>query len=265
MRYERLPEEIKKNGSFCCWNLEEINGRNSKIPYDPITGQRAKSNDKSTFTVFEIASSKAYDGIGIGIFDGVCAIDLDHCIAEDGTFAPSAQSIINLMHSYTEYSPSGEGVHILFHADGFKYDSDKYYIMNHNNGIEVYVAGATSKFVTVTGNEIETHYEFGDRTEELKLLLEQYMKRPIPEEKTTARNAINAVNPLSDDTELLEKAMNSRNGTDFQNLWNGSWKGKYQSQSEADMALCSSLSFWTGADAGRVDQLFRQSGLMRDK
>ncbi|MDO4650792.1 MAG: DUF3987 domain-containing protein, partial [Eubacteriales bacterium] len=89
--------------------------------------------------------------------------------------------------------------------------------------------------------------------------------RPIPEVKNTAGNAINAVKPLSDDAELLEKAMNSRNGAEFQNLWNGNWKGKYQSQSEADMALCSSLSFWTGADAGRMDQLFRQSGLMRDK
>ncbi len=245
--------------------MEEINGRNSKIPYDPITGQRARSNDKSTFTYFEVASTKPYTGIGIGIFDGVCAIDLDHCVAEDGTFAPSAQAIIDLMHSYTEYSPSGEGLHILFRADGFQYESDKYYIMNHKNGIEVYVAGATNKFVTVTGNEIAAHYEFGDRTEELKQLLEQYMKRPIPEVKNTAGNAINAVNPLSDDAELLEKAMNSRNGSDFQNLWNGNWQGKYQSQSEADMALCSSLSFWTGADAGRMDQLFRRSGLMRDK
>ncbi len=265
MRYEKLPIEIRNKGLFCCWKHEEINGRNSKIPYDPITGERAKSNDRTTFTQFDVASSKAYDGIGIGIFDGVCAIDLDHCIAEDGTFAPYAQSIVDLMHSYTEYSPSSDGLHILFRTEGFTYDSDKYYIMNHKNGIEVYVAGATNKFVTVTGNEIGTHYEFGDRTEELMVLLEQYMKRPLPEEKTTAVNAINAGNTISDDRELLDKAMNSRNGRDFQNLWNGNWQGKYQSQSEADMALCSSLSFWTGADAGRMDQLFRQSGLMRAK
>ncbi len=31
------------------------------------------------------------------------------------------------------------------------------------------------------------------------------------------------------------------------------------------MALCCLLAFWTGGDAQRVDRLFRQSGLMRDK
>ncbi len=263
--YDKFPQYLKDHGSFCCWNYEEVNGRKTKVPYDPITGQRAKSNDKSTFTYFEVAASKMYEGIGIGIFDGVCAIDLDHCVAEDGAFAPSVQAIIDLMQSYTEYSPSGEGLHILFRVEGFKYDSEKYYVMNHKNGIEVYVAGATSKYVTITGNEIAVHYEFGDRTEELKQLLDQYMKRPVPEVKTTAGNAINTGNNLPDNCELLNKAMNSRNGAEFQNLWNGNWQGKYQSQSEADMALCSSLAFWTGADVGRIDQLFRQSGLMREK
>ncbi|MBM3271540.1 MAG: DUF3987 domain-containing protein, partial [Candidatus Sericytochromatia bacterium] len=32
-----------------------------------------------------------------------------------------------------------------------------------------------------------------------------------------------------------------------------------------DLALCSHLAFWTGPDPARIDRLFRQSGLMRDK
>lgn len=39
----------------------------------------------------------------------------------------------------------------------------------------------------------------------------------------------------------------------------------YASQSEADLALCSHLAFWTGRDAAKMDSMFRQSGLMRDK
>lgn len=35
--------------------------------------------------------------------------------------------------------------------------------------------------------------------------------------------------------------------------------------SAADMALCSHLAFWLGGDAGRVDRVFRSSGLMREK
>jgi len=37
------------------------------------------------------------------------------------------------------------------------------------------------------------------------------------------------------------------------------------SQSEADLALCCKLAFWTERDASRIDVLFRRSGLMRDK
>src|SRR5262249_5774311 len=32
-----------------------------------------------------------------------------------------------------------------------------------------------------------------------------------------------------------------------------------------DLSLCCKLAFWTGKDAARLDSLFRQSGLMRDK
>ncbi len=39
----------------------------------------------------------------------------------------------------------------------------------------------------------------------------------------------------------------------------------YSSQSEADLALCSILAFWTGKDSEWIDRLFRKSGLMRGK
>lgn len=56
----------------------------------------------------------------------------------------------------------------------------------------------------------------------------------------------------------------SAQGKKFQSLWNGVIpEGK--SHSEADMALAAILAFWCGGDAGQMDRLFRQSGLMRDK
>lgn len=66
------------------------------------------------------------------------------------------------------------------------------------------------------------------------------------------------------DRELLALAMNARNGAEFRSLWNGDISS-YPSQSEADLALCGHLAFWTGKDRERIDSLFRQSGLYRDK
>jgi len=66
------------------------------------------------------------------------------------------------------------------------------------------------------------------------------------------------------DDDLLEKARTASNGEKFERLWNGNTVG-YDSQSEADMALCCLLAFWTGGDPMQMDHLFRQSGLHREK
>ena len=68
-----------------------------------------------------------------------------------------------------------------------------------------------------------------------------------------------------DDQELLDRAMRARNGSDFAALWDGRWQDRYGSQSEADLALCSLLAFWTGRNPDRIDRMFRASGLMRPK
>ena len=78
-----FPEQLQENGRFCCWRYEERNGCRTKLPYNPVTGQMARSNDRSSFSDFQTAvAAKGYEGIGIGIFDGICAIDLDHCVKD---------------------------------------------------------------------------------------------------------------------------------------------------------------------------------------
>jgi hypothetical protein len=53
-------------------------------------------------------------------------------------------------------------------------------------------------------------------------------------------------------------------GASIGRLWAGDTT-HYPSASEADLALCAHLSFWTGRDPERIDRLFRSSGLMRGK
>ncbi|MGF5789690.1 hypothetical protein ACQE81_28300, partial [Klebsiella pneumoniae] len=48
-------------------------------------------------------------------------------------------------------------------------------------------------------------------------------------------------------------------------LWRGEWRGRYPSQSEADLALAAHLMWRTGNDLALADRLFRQSGLYRKK
>lgn len=71
--YEKLPEQLKKDGRFCLWKYEERNGRMTKVPYQ-TNSRKASSADKNTFSDFRLAvnAMDGYDGIGMGAFDDFC-------------------------------------------------------------------------------------------------------------------------------------------------------------------------------------------------
>ena len=103
---------------------------------------------------------------------------------------------------------------------------------------------------------------FEERQEQLDDVLARYASAPEP----VAHQARQPQPVDLDDQELLDRARAVRNGTEFSRLYDaGDWEGRYPSQSEADLALSCMLAFWTGRDAGRIDRLFRSSGLVRPK
>ena len=259
---EKLPSYLKQNGLFCLWKYEKRDGRRTKVPYNPNNPQYgARSCDRSTFADLNTAAAHAagFDGLGIGVFDSIAGIDIDHCVRSDGTLNAMAKEIVEAMDTYTEISPSGTGLRILFLAPEYSYEKEKYYIKH--DFLEVYIPGMTNRFLTVTGNTIRD-MEMLNRSDRLQPILDKYMKRPQP--KTKAKPATPATPLTLSDNELIAKASAAANGAKFTALWNGDISG-YLSQSEADQALCNILAFWTGNDAARIDSLFRQSGLMRNK
>ena len=72
--YEKLPEQLKKDGRFCLWKYEERNGRMTKVPYQ-TNGRKASSADKNTFSDFDWQSMQwmVMDGIGMGAFGWISA------------------------------------------------------------------------------------------------------------------------------------------------------------------------------------------------
>ena len=70
---------------------------------------------------------------------------------------------------------------------------------------------------------------------------------------------------ISED-QALASIYASYDGHKFKCLWQGHWELlKYESQSEADLALTSLLVKWFGNRAESVDKLFRKSGMFREK
>ena len=78
---------------------------------------------------------------------------------------------------------------------------------------------------------------------------------PAPPRTAVAPSSARAADT---DAEVLERAFAAKNGADVQALYRGD-VGGYGSRSEADLALCSMLAFWTGPDPEQLDRLFRGS------
>ena len=265
VNFVNIPKELKSNASFCVWKLEKRRGKPTKVPFNPRTGEPARTNDPSTFGDFNTAM-KAYamggwDGIGYRVSEGIGAIDIDHCIREDGSLNDVAASILAcLPDAYFEKSPSGTGLRGFFRlSPDFAYDKTVYYINNRQHGLEVYLPGTTNRFVTVTGDE----FRAGTVTrndEALQNLLDTFMKRKMQVSNKT-------VEPCSylTDEQVIEHASRCESGEKFKALMEGRWEEGYNSQSDADMALVYILAFWCGNVEEQIDRIFRTSGLFRDK
>lgn len=244
------------------WRSEERDGKPTKIPYSPLTGQRASITTPETWAGYEEAVKAArehgYGGVGF-VFtpdDDLCGVDLDKCRdPETGEIEPWAREVIEELASYTEVSPSGTGVHILVRG---VLPAGR----NRKGRFEAYDRG---RYFTVTGKHLAgTPKSIECRQKELHGVV----RRVFGEPSTNGHGAPVTAPERSDngisDAEVVRKALAASNGERFARLWAGG-TSDYVSNSEADLALCGMLAFWTGGDATRIDALFRQSGLYRKK
>lgn len=258
---------MRDTARWCCWKKEKFPGdkKPRKVPYNPMTGERADSSNIKTFGTFGQAklAYEMYDhtGIGVGLFGDLCCIDIDNCLEEDGSFSDLAIEIMSTMSSYTELSPSKTGMHIFFRAPGFVHDREKYRMKSSTLGLEVYVGGSTKRFMTVTGNRMNS-FGLNVCPELLQAVLDKYMRKEVP--KIRKDNNVATVRLKLDDDALIAKAGRARNGELFKQLMDGNLS-RYASHSEADIALCNMLAFWTSGNAEQMDRIFRSSGLFREE
>src|SRR5699024_3832067 len=98
------------------------------------------------------------------------------------------------------------GLHIYFKVTNFDYDTDIYYINNRKLNIEVYIAGVTNHFLTLTGDVFQDG-KLEDMTDTLPQFLEDFMKRP----STVRQNDIEKTVSYLSDESVIEKASKSVN------------------------------------------------------
>lgn len=264
----RVPRELKEEPRWVCWRREERGGKLTKLPVDARTGRMAKSTDPATWTAFAEAVAAVgrwcCDGVGFvfGPDRAYTGLDLDH-VLDGGALDPEYRWIVDEAGTYTEVSPSGDGLHLIFR--GSKPDWAQRSRKGQPGGrvVEMY---DHDRYFTVTGDVFEGRGAIRRNA----VVVEKAYRTWIEPEAQAAQASFGDAAPGCDaggmtDDELIERMCASRSGDDIRALLAGDCTGQGGDHSAADMALCSHLAFWCAGDAQLMDRIFRRSGLMRGK
>jgi putative DNA primase/helicase len=273
----RIPAVLTRRPQWVLFRLrdrvDKITGARTgldKIPYT-IHLASASSTDETTWSPFpacvhalptaleewQTADPAAYRGGGLGyVFtaeDPFSGVDLDHCRdPATGAVEPWAQTIVETLASYTQCSVSGTGLHCIVtgRLPGGKRQQGDLQMWDQ------------ARFFAMTGWHVPgTPRTIEPRQAALTLVWHAHLGQGRPDADPPA--AVPPVSPRLSDTVLLEKARGAANSVKFQDLWGGHWQGyAYDSPSEADLALCEQLAFWT-QDPEQIARLFADSGLYR--
>ncbi|BFL77937.1 hypothetical protein SKB0068_07090 [Staphylococcus hominis subsp. novobiosepticus] len=256
-----IPDELKQLNNWCVWKFENRNGKRTKIPFNAATGEFAKSNDKSTWSSYETAvNAEGVDGIGFFFEPPYLGIDIDdidddlHRFKQGDKLDNIVSEFNEAFKSYTEVSPSGNGLHIIVKG---KIPGSR----RRKGNIEMYDSG---RFFTMTGKNIGKYKDVTEVSEQVfKTIYNKYLPNNTIKYPTT-NNYQENIHNLSE-IDVINEIYNSKQAKLFDDLMKGNYEPYYTSHSEADMALANILAFWCAKDYSQMDSIFRQSNLYRDK
>lgn len=161
-----IPNELKLLPQWVVWRVENRKGKPTKVPYDPkdvldlYLLRHARTNDASTWGTYEEARAFCCEyqnrphtwGVGF-VFaadDPYCGIDIDHCVTWEGdtpSIPGTVGALVETFATYTEYSPSRTGVHLICRGELPGGKGRKFHYDRIGVNIELYDRG---RFFTVT-------------------------------------------------------------------------------------------------------------------
>jgi putative DNA primase/helicase len=151
---EAIPQSLAGRSQWLVWKFEQKEGdkKPRKVPYYATgrrrVGEQGTPEDRAKLCVLDEAvracTAHGMSGVGFAFLpgDGLIGIDIDGAIdTETGEISERARKIIESCSSYTEYSPSRRGVHIIVAGESETFKSN-------DIGLEVFCG---RQFFTFTG------------------------------------------------------------------------------------------------------------------
>lgn len=199
------PTELRERAQWLVWKYEQVPGENKprKIPYYVSgarrNGTQGSDRDRARLAAFDRAleaQTKAKrDGPGFAFLqgDGLIGIDLDNVIDEGGNLKPWAQELVESCCSYTEYSPSRRGLHIIVRGRCLTFKSDEI-------GLEVFCG---SQYFTYTGDR---YPGTPDRVNDIAPAVLERMRSLVRAAKKRPQK-VTQVAPITPDRARVESAL----------------------------------------------------------
>jgi hypothetical protein len=265
MESKILPDFFGAEKRWVNYKIVDREGKKTKVPLNPSTGNNASSTDEKDWSTYDVALSVSKKvGIVFTPDKTLLGIDIDHCL-KDGEILHEQGGVIEKLieeaDSYTEISPSGDGLHIFLALTG-----PLELMANRKSPFECYTAG---RYFTVTNSPFKKVRQIRTVTVDeannlLRIIGYPWQKQPVTLKKKPI--VTDSITTEIKDDELLQKIFSSKNGDSFRDLYNGNISKYEDDHSRADMALVGSLGFWTGKNAEQIKRIWLSSPLgMRDK
>lgn len=260
IKYHHIPSELQALPQWVCWRFEYVDGELTKVPKNPRTGQNASTKNPTTWASYSEANAAAVrdPNLGVGFVfkaDGpFVGIDIDDCILPDGSFTDEGkQALWFFGDSYHEVSPGGKGLKFWIRGILPTVRSGR---KNSTLGVEAY---RCRRFFTVTGSVVNDQAKpILDRNEALLI----WYGQKFPPDTDIDTYDFEEIECSDSAEEIIAKA--TAVDRRFAALFDGDWS-ECKSPSEADFALCSRVARLTGPDPNRIDEVFRESELYREK
>lgn len=266
-------DSLKQFPIWLLWKKEPINvpahealktQKFTKIPYQ-VNGQKASSVDPSHWTTYNVAESnkKNFSGIGFTISSKypLLCIDLDHCINnEDGSITrEDFEILVDTADTYTELSPSGDGLHIIFQLDKHfslvankkSYDDGTAFEVYTENRYFTYTGKSYGKVKPVRTISVEVAEEL------LRMVGYPWGRGPV----VLPTVEVNSQVFTTPDEILLKKMFKAKGGAKLERLYNGDISAYNDDQSAGDAALLTSLAFWTAKNVEQMERIWLESPL----
>ena len=253
--FNNIPEMLKQKPNWVVWGVRDAPAdMTPKAPFNPVSllsGKMspARAGVRETWGSYQAAVECVSRGLAQGIgyeFDGsVYGIDLDHVIEGDGLSA-QAKDVVDKLASYTEISPSGNGLHIFVLAPGADIQKHR----KKDSFIEIYNEG---RYFTVTGNIYGEAKAIESRTRELQDIHDRYL---LEEERQKNVYTL-PYPPVTNAGQDYFLRMGLERDKVLSALWSG--QRRVGNESADDIALMNKLAYWCNADPDAMIRAFLSS------